>query len=117
MTIQKFIDTLKSEDFLSVVLLCVDKKLENKVCNNFAKNDKGPTKLYTLSNNDKAEFLIQESASSCLELIFVGKHSLQFYKIIEVNYSDEPNCFAIRTVPKKNKSRKEVNFLIQFFPC
>ncbi|HDS0926286.1 hypothetical protein [Pseudomonas juntendi] len=115
MTIQKFIDTLDAEDFLSVGLLCVDMQLENKSCDDFAKDDDESSKVYTFSNNDKPEFAIEKTDSSCLELIFAGKNALQFYKIIEVHFSDELNCFALRTVFKKNKSWKEVNFLIQFF--
>lgn len=114
MSFQKFIDTVNSENFKSASLVAVDMHLENKFCNRFETVEEDVAKLKLFLSNDNLEFAIMETAFSCPEIIVTKNGVGQSYKIIEVFYSDEHDCFDLKTVINKRKGWKEFNFLIQF---
>lgn len=114
MSIQKFLDTVNSENFKSVSLVAVDMQLENKVCNRFETVEEDIAKLKLFLSNDNLEFAIMGTAFSCPEIIVTKNGVGQSYKILEVFYSYEHDCFDLKTVINKKKGWKEFNFLIQF---
>lgn len=114
MSVQKFIDTVNSNDFKSVTLVAVDMQLENKFCNRFETVEENVAKLKLFLSGDNLEFVFVESSFSCLEIVITKNGVGESYKIIEIHYTHEHDSFYLTTLIQKKKGWKEFNFIIQF---
>ncbi|WP_152641140.1 hypothetical protein [Pseudomonas fluorescens] len=115
MSIQKFLGTLNSNSVKSVTLMAVDMQIENKICDQFECGADGNCEFKIFLSNDKPEFVIIETPTSCPEISFVNNGVAGRYSIIEVHYLEKSDCFGLTTVIKRKNGWKEFNFIVQFF--